>query len=108
MATGAFRPAPAQCASHIGRTGVDRANRDTHAGLLDREAQITVIRDHHSGIDRPVQEVEEEMPLRAPFAGCWSARRGTYRVWYRIDEERHAVIVLDIVGRSDAYRPGRA
>ncbi len=47
-------------------------------------------------------------PLRAPFAGRWSARRGTYRVRYRIDEERHAVIVLDIIGRAAAYHPGRA
>ncbi len=47
-------------------------------------------------------------PLRAPFAGCWSARRGTYRVRYRIDEGRHMVIVLDIIGRADAYHPGRA
>jgi mRNA interferase RelE/StbE len=46
--------------------------------------------------------------LRPPFAGSWSARRGTYHVRYRIDESRHAVIVLDIIGRADAYYPGRA
>jgi mRNA interferase RelE/StbE len=47
-------------------------------------------------------------PLRAPFVGHWSARRGTYRVRYRIDEDKHLVVVLDIVGRADAYRSGRA
>jgi len=29
-------------------------------------------------------------------------------VRYRIDEDKHAVIVLDIVPRADAYHPGRA
>jgi mRNA interferase RelE/StbE len=46
-------------------------------------------------------------PLRPPFAGHWSARRGTYRVRYRIDEDQHLVVVLDIVGRADAYRTRR-
>jgi len=61
-------------------------------------------------VDGPLRENPQRVghPLRAPFAGCWSARRGTYRVRYRIDEERHTVIVLDIIGRADAYHPGRA
>jgi mRNA interferase RelE/StbE len=46
--------------------------------------------------------------LRAPFEGHWSARRGTYRVRYRIDEDKHAVIVLDIAPRAGAYDPARA
>lgn len=60
--------------------------------------------------DGPLRENPQRVghPLRAPFAGCWSARRGTYGVRYRIDEERHMVIVLDISGRADAYHPGRA
>jgi len=61
-------------------------------------------------VDGPLRENPRRVghPLRAPFAGSWSARRGTYRVRYRIDEERHTVIVLDIVGRADAYHPGRS
>ena len=61
-------------------------------------------------IDGPLRENPRRVghPLRAPFVGCWSARRGTYRVRYRIDEEHHTVIVLDIVGRADAYHSGRA
>jgi len=43
-------------------------------------------------------------PLRAPFEGLWRARRGEYRVRYRIDEVKHQVIVLDIDHRRDAYR----
>jgi mRNA interferase RelE/StbE len=45
-------------------------------------------------------------PLREPFAGHWVARRSSYRVRYRIDEDKHAVIVLDIRARADAYRSG--
>lgn len=34
--------------------------------------------------------------LQAPFAGQWRARRGVYRVRYRIDETEQVVYVLDI------------
>ena len=43
-------------------------------------------------------------PLRAPFEGLWRARRGDYRVRYRIDDANHRVIVLDVDHRWDAYR----
>lgn len=43
-------------------------------------------------------------PLRAPFAGQWRARRGEYRVRYRLDETSHIAYVLDIDHRRDAYR----
>jgi mRNA-degrading endonuclease RelE of RelBE toxin-antitoxin system len=42
-------------------------------------------------------------PLSGPLAGCHGARRGTYRIVYRIDEQAHAVQVLDIDHRSDIY-----
>jgi mRNA-degrading endonuclease RelE of RelBE toxin-antitoxin system len=44
-------------------------------------------------------------PLRSELEGIWSARRGTYRVLYRIDEENHEVIVLRVGHRRDIYRP---
>jgi len=43
-------------------------------------------------------------PLRAPFEGLWRARRGEYRVRYRIDDTTRRVIVLDVDHRRDAYR----
>jgi mRNA interferase RelE/StbE len=43
-------------------------------------------------------------PLRAPFTGQWRARRGEYRVRYRIDDSDRVVHVLDIDHRRDAYR----
>lgn len=44
--------------------------------------------------------------LRGDLAGIHSARRGTYRVLYRINEVRHEVVVLRVEHRRDAYRPG--
>ena len=42
--------------------------------------------------------------LRSELEGIWSARRGTYRILYRIDEERREVIVLRVGHRRDIYR----
>ena len=39
-----------------------------------------------------------------PRQGTWSARRGTYRVLYKIDEDARTVVVTLIEHRSDAYR----
>jgi mRNA interferase RelE/StbE len=44
-------------------------------------------------------------PLRDDLSGVWSARRGTYRVLYRIRTDVREVIVLRIEHRRDAYRP---
>ena len=44
-------------------------------------------------------------PLRDRLAGFRSARLGTqWRVLYRIDEAKHAMIVQDIQHRASAYR----
>ncbi len=43
-------------------------------------------------------------PLRDDLEGIWSARRGTYRVLYRIREDVREVVVLRIDHRRDAYR----
>jgi mRNA interferase RelE/StbE len=42
--------------------------------------------------------------LRRELAGIFSARRGTYRILYRIDEGTRTVTVLRIDHRSDVYR----
>jgi mRNA-degrading endonuclease RelE of RelBE toxin-antitoxin system len=44
-------------------------------------------------------------PLRGDLTGIWSARRGTYRVLYRVLEEPREVVVLRIEHRRNAYRP---
>ncbi|WP_404429748.1 type II toxin-antitoxin system RelE/ParE family toxin [Microbacterium lacus] len=43
-------------------------------------------------------------PLREPLAPLYSARRGEYRVIYRIVDERVVIEVVSIVHRRDAYR----
>lgn len=43
--------------------------------------------------------------LRGDLDGIYAARRGTYRVLYRINETSAEVIVLRIEHRRDAYRP---
>ena len=43
-------------------------------------------------------------PLRHELEGYWSARRGSFRVLYRIDDDRHEVVVLRIEHRDSAYR----
>ncbi len=45
--------------------------------------------------------------LRPPLDDRHSARRGTYRVLYRIDDDARTVTVLDVAHRRDAYRTGR-
>ena len=42
-------------------------------------------------------------PLFGPLAGCHGARRGTYRIVYRIDDASRTVQVLDIDHRADIY-----
>lgn len=51
-------------------------------------------------IDNPRRVGKE---LRGELAGIYAARRGTYRVLYRIDEQAHEVVVLRIAHRSDVY-----
>ena len=41
--------------------------------------------------------------LRAPLEGKWAARRGQYRVIYRIDDELRVVTVEVVAHRRDAY-----
>lgn len=42
--------------------------------------------------------------LQPPLGDRHSARRGTYRVIYRIDDAQRVVTVVAIVHRGDAYR----
>ena len=44
-------------------------------------------------------------PLRLGMEGLNSARRGDYRVIYRIDDQARRVDVVAIEHRADVYRP---
>jgi mRNA interferase RelE/StbE len=43
-------------------------------------------------------------PLRRELAGVWSARRGTYRILYRVHDDTREVIVLRVEHRGEVYR----
>lgn len=43
-------------------------------------------------------------PLDPPMAPAWTARRGTYRILYVVDDSHRIVEVTAIRHRSDAYR----
>jgi mRNA-degrading endonuclease RelE of RelBE toxin-antitoxin system len=43
--------------------------------------------------------------LRRELEGLWSARVGSYRILYELDEEERRVLVFRIEHRADVYRP---
>ena len=43
-------------------------------------------------------------PLQRELEGYWSARRGAYRVIYRLDDDEHRVVVVRVEHRADVYR----
>lgn len=43
--------------------------------------------------------------LRGDLDGYHSARRGDYRVVFRIDEDEHNVVIIGIRHRAHIYRP---
>jgi mRNA interferase RelE/StbE len=44
-------------------------------------------------------------PLQRELEGRWAARRGEFRIVYRLDEDAKTMYVLKIAHRSDVYRP---
>ena len=43
-------------------------------------------------------------PLQRELQGYWSARRGSYRIVYRLDHDAERIVVVRIEHRSDVYR----
>jgi mRNA-degrading endonuclease RelE of RelBE toxin-antitoxin system len=46
-------------------------------------------------------------PLLRNYEGLYSAKRGSYRVIYRIENEKVIVTVAYVEHRADVYRPSR-
>jgi mRNA-degrading endonuclease RelE of RelBE toxin-antitoxin system len=44
-------------------------------------------------------------PLRFELEGYLSARRGPYRIVYRVDDATRSIKVVAVAHRSDIYRP---
>ena len=55
-------------------------------------------------LERMMALQRENERLRRELAGLYSARRGTFRVLYRIDDAEHLVTVVRVEHRADAYR----
>lgn len=43
-------------------------------------------------------------PLQGELTGRWAARRGDYRIVYRLDDDTKVMYVLKIARRADVYR----
>jgi mRNA interferase RelE/StbE len=83
--------------------GMTRPARRAISELLPPEAVAAAVK----LITGPLLEAPYRVgkPPREALSGFNSARLGTqWRVLYRIDESKHAVIVQDIQHRSNAYR----
>lgn len=83
--------------------GLTRPARRAISGLLPEDVAAAAV----EFITGPllVAPYRVGKPLRNALSGLHSARLGTqWRVLYRIDESKHAVIVQDIQRRSTTYR----
>ena len=43
-------------------------------------------------------------PLERELAGAYSARRGSYRILYDIDDSKNQLSILRVAHRADVYR----
>jgi mRNA interferase RelE/StbE len=83
--------------------GMTRPARRAISELLPEDAAAAAV----EFITGPLLEAPYRVgrPLRDALTGFHSVRIGTqWRVLYRIDESKHAVIVQDIQHRSTAHR----
>ena len=44
-------------------------------------------------------------PLQGNMAGLWTARRGDFRIVYRIHDAKGEIEVMAVKSRADVYRP---
>jgi mRNA interferase RelE/StbE len=78
-----------------------QARRNLHENL-PLEVAVAAM----AAIDGPIATNPHRVgrPLDDPFDGYHSARRGTYRIVYRINEEKRTVEIHSIRHRRDVYR----
>jgi mRNA interferase RelE/StbE len=73
---------------------LDRLNEGVAAAIV--EFMLAPLREQPTVVGKPLQR---------ELDGYWSARRGAYRIIYRLDHDSHRVLVVRIQHRSDVYRP---
>jgi len=82
---------------HIARS----AAKDLAERLPEKVARVV-----YEFITRPLLDNPQRVgkPLNPPLAPAWSARRGSYRVLYVLNEEQKIVKITAIRHRADAYQ----
>ncbi len=76
------------------------AQRDL--GKLPEKVATAVVEFIYGGLADNPRRVGRELTLE--LAGLHSARRGDFRVLYRIEEDPEEVVIVNIDHRSDVYR----
>jgi mRNA interferase RelE/StbE len=79
-----------------------RTARRALAELLPESAAVACLEFIGSALAESPRRVGK--PLRPPLDGLYSARRGDFRVIYRIDEDEVVVVVVTVQHRRDVYR----
>lgn len=79
------------------------AQRSLSSGRIPEGVALAVVEFMTATIAENPRRVGKQ--LRGDMEGLWSARRGTYRILYRVSEEPRVVFVVRIDHRRDAYRP---
>ncbi len=69
---------------------------------LPEKIATSVVEFSYGGLADNPRRVGRELHLE--LTGLHAARRGDFRVIYRIDEARHRVVVIAIDHRADIYR----
>jgi mRNA interferase RelE/StbE len=82
-----------------------RTTPTVRRGLAERlpEAVAVAAYEFMTGplLDNPQRVGKKLLP---PLDDRYSARRGTYRIIYRIDTQKRVVTVVDVDHRADVYR----
>jgi len=76
------------------------AQRDL--GKLPEKVATAVVEFIYGGLAGNPRRVGHELTLE--LAGLHSARRGDFRVLYRINDDREEVVIVNIDHRGDVYR----
>jgi mRNA interferase RelE/StbE len=76
------------------------ARRDLHK--LPPRVLAAVVEFAFGDLSREPKRVGK--PLHRELAGMFSARRGPYRLLYRIDDDNETVSILRVDHRADVYR----
>lgn len=92
--------------SHGSEDGYDVVLSRSARQALEERLPETVAAAAFELVSGPLRENPRRVgkPLREPLAPLWSARRGEYRVLYRIVDARSTIEIVSVEHRRDVYR----